>query len=130
MDRRDEIENIIIGTLLNSTADDNYFDNCKSCITPDMFTDDRKSRIFVLVKELNGKGVYDTNPLTLFSTFGQKIYDIIPFAVELSTDWCFFMMKYKYNRKIYYSFSERKLFTNVSFDNYVSQFIKIAYENK
>ena len=45
MTRRQEIENIIIGTLL-STFDTDWFADCRYCITTDMFADERNAMIY------------------------------------------------------------------------------------
>ena len=57
MDRRQQLENIIIGTLLESTWRHNYFDDVKCLVSVDMFRDETNKRIYGLIWEMNSRGM-------------------------------------------------------------------------
>lgn len=131
MSRREQIENIIIGTLLNSDNQNNYYENVKFCVTADMFTDDRRKEIFNIVAEMNVKGLTRTWPDAIFDFQEHKTSkELLAYMVELATDWFFYAKKVEYNERIFWTDSSpHKHFTNVTFDDYVSRFIKIAFED-
>lgn len=131
MERRQQIERIIIGTLLNACGNDDTFSSVKDCITPAMFSDERLGKIFALISSLKQKGFERTTPYELFVEKKDEILDILPFILELSIDYDFYVMKYEYNRNVYYTDkNERKRFTYVNFDDYVTRFINLVYEDE
>ena len=73
MERRQKLEKIIIGTLLESTWRYNYFDDVKCLISEDMFRDEVNRRIFVLIREMNANGKIDTTPADIFAENGAKV---------------------------------------------------------
>ena len=133
MNRRDKLENIIIGTLLESNAERNFYDDCCSVITPDMFNDEVNRRIFVMVSEMNRNGKVNTTPCDIFEEYGNVVVDIMPRMCELVTDYSFIYLKTKYNEEQYilseYYGIETK-YTDVCFGDYVKRFIKAVFENE
>lgn len=125
MDRRQKIENIIIGTLLESKGDYNYFDDCRS-LTPDMFLDEVNKRIFTLIVEMNMQGKVKTTPCDIFEEYGEKVMDIVPRMCELVTDFSFIHLKVEYNERQYLHNSIG--LTDVSFTDYVNRFMINYYE--
>ena len=125
MDRRQKIENIIVGTLLESKGIENYFDDCRNLI-PDMFMDEANSRIFMLVSEMNRNGKVKTTPCDLFEEYGEKVADIVPRMCELVNDFSFIHLKAEYNERQYWQQSIGP--TDVSFTDYVNRFMINYYE--
>lgn len=131
MNRAQEIENIIIGTLLCSTEEENYFDSCRNCVTDDMFMDSVNRSIFRMVSEMNSKGMRRVNPLTLLNTFGARCSDICYRMCELSVNYSFLHRKTQYNERqflLWAGYGMKPQYTDVSFDDYVTCFLNNAYE--
>ena len=131
--RRQQIENIIIGTLLESDGKTNYFDDCRSMLGVDMFRDETNRRIYGLISEMNAKGVSDTRPYSIFGQYGESVADIVPRMCELMAEWSFIHKKVQHNegRYLYSLVSGAKVsYTTVQFGDYVGQFIKINEDDK
>lgn len=131
-ERRQEIENIIIGTLLESDSVMNYFDDCRSCLSADMIRDLTNKRIYLLIVEMNRKGITDTRPYSIFVQYGESVADIVPRMCELVADWSFIHKKTQHNevRYLYGLMNNVKVrYTDVRFVDYVEQFIKISLED-
>ena len=132
MDRRQEIENIIIGTLLCSTEDNNFYTNCRCCITDDMFSDDVNRRIFRMVAEMNAKGQEEINPYTILMAYGDDVLDICYRMCELCTEYSFIHKKVQFNERqflIWCLYGYRPKYTEVKFDDYINKFIQIVFSN-
>jgi hypothetical protein len=133
MSRKQEIECIIIGTLLCSTEDDNFFKSCKSCVTEGMFTDEVNRRIYKMVAEMNAQGMPDVNPLTIYEKYGEAVRDICYRMCELSSQYSFIHRKCQYNERqflLYHGYGQVPHYTNVTFDDYVNRFIQDYYDNE
>lgn len=132
MDRREQIENIIIGTLLNSDENNDFFESVKYCVTSDMFSDSRRSKIFDLIKEMNSKGIKRTYPDAIYDYCNQKLSkEQLSYLLELAIDWHFLMKKVEYNERVWMSNSNiHKRYTSVTFDDYVSRFVKMAFNDE
>lgn len=127
--RRHDIENIIIGTLLEGGR---FYEDCRSMVTSDMFKDQTNRRIYNLIVEMNEKGKNDTTPCGIFEEYGPEIVDIVPRMCELVADWSFIHKKTKYNevRYLYGLINGMKAKrTDVRFSDYVMQFIKRSLED-
>lgn len=132
MRRIEHLEKIIIGTLLDSNSEHNFFDECRCCITADMFSDIVRSRIYSIVSDMNMKGIPETDPNTIFEHYGEKVLDILPTMLDLVTDYSFIYLKTDYNEKVFrISFVNgvKPHYTDVTFTDYVNQFLKL-YENE
>ena len=132
MDRRQQLENIIIGTLLESTERRNYYEDCR-CISQDMFRDATNRRIFGLIAEMNGNGKVDTTPADIFAEYGEAVVDIAADMCDLFTDWSFIHLKTEYNEKRFFAscvFGIEQIKTDVGFEDYVKQFIKIVCDEE
>lgn len=126
MTRREKIENIIIGTLLESTDEENYFDDCRSSLTEDMFLDETNRRIFSLVAEMNAKGKHRTDPCSIFEEYGEKVLDLCPVMADKMVEYSFIHLKTQYNEGQYImeqSYGIEARYTNVQFVDYVRQLI-------
>ena len=127
MTRRQQIESIIIGTLLNSINGKNYYENCKSCITSDMFQSGENAKIYETIAEMSNNGKTDFSPYHL-AMFNERLLDIASYMCYLATDFYFEDKKARYNAMCYfYSNGKRPEYTRVSFDDYVSRFIQIVF---
>ena len=130
MTRREKLENIIIGTLLESTEDTNYFDACKCIITADMFTNDMNRRIFTIISEMNAKGERDTRPSAIFDRYGVEVMELLSQMVDMVTDFSFIHLKMDYNERRYLASLTTGIepeYTDVTFADYVEALVKIHY---
>lgn len=129
MNRRQELENIIIGTLLESNEERNYFDDCRM-LTPDMFLDDSNRHIFLLIQDMNGRGKVCTDPCTIFKEYGAAVSDLLGRMVALCVEYSFIHLKTQYNERQFIQSctdgKERKQ-TDIQFEDYVNQFLKDVY---
>ena len=133
MSRKQEIENIIIGTLLCSTEDDNFFRSCRSSVNERMFSDEVNRRIFRMVVEMNAQGMAEVNPLTVYERYGKAVEDICYRMCELSSQYSFLHRKTQYNERqflLYHGYGQEPNYTNVTFDDYVNRFIQNYYDNE
>lgn len=129
MSRRQYIENIIIGTLLESNEERNYFDDCKFLISQDMFLDDANRRIFAIIKEMNCRGKVCTDPCTILKEYGTEVLDLSCRMVDLCTDYSFIHKKTQYNEARFIASCSTGIEygrTDVEFSDYVHQFLKLA----
>lgn len=131
MSRRDELECIIIGTLLDSKAEHNFYEECNSCLTKDMFCDTTNQRIYGLIAQMNEEGKVKADPVSIFEHFGDKVKDILLRMMELVTDWSMIYKRCKYNEEQWlnenFGNGKKAKYTDVSFATYLSSFIKMAY---
>lgn len=129
MTRREQLENIIIGTLLDGNARHDYYADCKSVITSSMFKDENNRRIFELIVDMREKGNTETDPCSILSTYGEAVMDLsIPMA-ERCAKYSFLWLKTDYNEKRYIASlitGEDYEFTDVEFVDYINQFINLV----
>ncbi len=129
MTRREKLENIIIGTLLDGNARHDYYKDCRSCISSSMFQDETNRRIFDLIVDMREKGNVETDPCSILSTYGEAVTDLaIPMA-ERCAKYSFLWLKTDYNEKRYIASlitGEEYEFTDVEFTDYVNQFISLV----
>lgn len=129
MTRRQELENIIIGTLLDSTEDHNFFMDCRSTITADMFLDDTNRRIYEIITEMNSWDQQKTDPVSIWELYGSKVADILPRMCELVNEWSFIYKKFYHQEYVWLNNTfngchmKKK---DVSFPEYVNHFIKLV----
>lgn len=126
MDRRQQLENIIIGTLLESTWRHNYFDEVRSMVTVEMFRDETNRRIYGLIWEMNQRGMTETTPSDIFAEYGASVMDIAADMCDLCTDYSFIHLNTKYREERYLSGCKGR--KDVTFKDYVDQFIIMSYE--
>lgn len=126
MSRRQQLENIIIGTLLESTWRHNYYDDVKSLITADMIEDDFNRRIFVLISEMNAKGMKETTPCDIFREYRAGVIDILPVMCDLCAEFSFIHLNTKYRELCFLNGCKGR--REVTFNDYVNQFIVMSYE--
>lgn len=127
------MENIIIGTLLESNDDENYFEECRSSITPDMFSDERNRRIFCLIAEMNGNGITNTDPSNILATYGDGVIDLIADMADRVNNYSFLYKKCVYNEMRYLhslAFGDISNYTQVTFTDYVNNFIWLVYDEQ
>ena len=133
MSRRQQLENIIIGTLLESNDERNYFDDCKCLVSQDMFLNEVNRRIYGLVWEMNAKGMACTDPLSIFNEYGEKVVDICADMIEVCTNYSFIHLKTEYNERRFISScisGTDYVRTNVQFIDYVKQFVNLVYKDE
>ncbi len=132
MSRCEKLEKIIIGTLLESNERVNYYDYCQ-CIAVYMFSIPANRRIFELIADMNAKGKTATDPCSILQEYGETVMDIACDMVDLCTDYSFIKLKTEYNEQRYIEsllYGTEQKFTNVTFDDYVKQFIMLYYERE
>lgn len=131
---RERLENIIIGTLLESTADDNYYTDCRCCVTEDMFMDATNRRIYHYVSEMQAGCKSDTRPSDIFAEYGAEVVDIIQDMMDKVINYSFLYLKWLINEGSYlYQLNTgvKVRYTNVMFSEYVNAFVKMYfYEEK
>jgi len=130
MTRREKLEKIIIGTLLESNEMRNYFDDCR-CLSSDMFLDDTNRRIFGYVREMNLKGKVCTDPCSILDEYGEAVVDIAADMCDVCTDYSFIHLKMEYNERHFLAsleYGTEQLRTDVKFEDYVKSFIKLVYD--
>lgn len=126
MDRREQIERIIIGTILNSVIGNDYMKDCRSCITADMFRDERHKRIYSDVLFMKDTGYVDISPKDLLD-FDSSLVDLTSYMCELATEEYFEIKKFYYNRRLSYQDTTRPNYTRVTFGDYITKFIQLVY---
>ena len=127
---RERLENIIIGTILESTEDENYFTDCRCCITEDMFVDDTNRRIYHYVVEMQAQGNAEICPSSIFARYGSEVMDILDAMLEKVNNYSFLYLKWEYNEKRYVQYhmtGQKPSYTGVRFSDYVNAFIKMVY---
>lgn len=125
MGRREQIENIVIGTLLNSDSHHDYFTEVRSVVSPDMFSDSRRASIFRMVAAMNAKGEMRTWPDAVVARFPETGAELAAYMVELASEWHFLAKKVRLNEWAWLSGQNTR--TNVSFSDYVKRFVQLAY---
>lgn len=129
MNRRQELENIIIGTLLESNEERNYFDDCRM-LTADLFQDETNRRLFTVISDMNKNGQYRTDPCTIFKERFEDVKDIYIQMVDLCTDYSFIHKKMQFNERQFLlgcvDGQEHKK-TDIQFSDYVDQLLKTVY---
>lgn len=132
MTRRQEIENIIIGTLLN-TFDTDWFADCRYCITTDMFIDERNAKIYSAICEYRKTNDKTITPYHL-CYFDKNLLSLAVYMAELAGDYYFLVKKVNYNENVWLlrEFKgERYKYTDVEFSDYVGKFVEmVIYERK
>lgn len=131
MTRRQEIENIIIGTLLN-TFDTDWFGDCSYCITEDMFIDSRNAKIYSSICKYRQRDSGEINPFVLYE-FDKSLKPVLVYMLDLSTNYSFFIKKVDYNEKIWISKQVHEnsfKYTYIQFSDYVSKFIEYVISEK
>ena len=127
MTRRQEIENIIIGTLL-STFDTDWFADCRYCITTDMFADERNAMIYSAICKYRKAGNFRITVYDL-CLFDDSLLPLAAYMVNLSINCDFFIKKVRYNNNVWRSrHSTGKLYryTDVKFSDYVGKFLEMV----
>ncbi len=122
MSRKEEIERIIIGTLLSGRE---VFAECASNITPDMFSNDDNRRIYCKILEMRDKVFCDLSPYSVVS-YDSSMADVAAYMSELVDEYDFEMKKMRYNLNLYLTGTdERPKYTTVTFSDYVTRFISL-----
>ena len=128
MDRRDEIESIIIGSLLND-FDGEHFHACKSVIMPEMFRNKNYGKWYQMISDMHHDGYEDTTPLDIMQFNGwNTINDEVTDMMNVALEYDFLTRKTLYNESIKLDPKlVPKLLTTVTFDAYVNRFIQLVY---
>lgn len=127
MTRRQEIENIIIGTLLN-TFDTDWFADCSYCITADMFTYERNARIYSAICEYRKIADKPITPYHLCE-FDNDLLSLAGYMADLVEDYYFLVKKVNYNENAWLARQiegKHYRYTDVKFTDYVSKFLEMV----
>lgn len=130
MNRKQQLENIIIGTLMESNTERNYYDDCRNIITSDMFADADNRRIYGIIAEMNARGIVCTDPCSIFTAYGAEVMDIVAVMADRMAEYSFIHLKCQHNERQYLAsliYDTKPVYTDVRFSDYVLAFIK-AYE--
>lgn len=133
MNRRQQLENILIGTLLESTEERNFYLECCCMVTEDMIQDGANTRIYHIIADMNAKGMQDTRPTTIFETYGDSVIDLLPDMTERCANDSIIEKKMQYNKVEYlkaYNEDRAPRYTDVDFTVYVTEFLKFVYEEE
>ena len=125
MTRQQEIENIIIGTLLN-TFDTDWFADCSYCITANMFKDERNAKIYSVICEYRKTGDKAITPHHLCE-FHSDLLPLAGYMAELATCCYFLVKKVIYNENIKIArlvYGKRYRYTDIKFVDYVAKFLE------
>lgn len=131
MTRRQEIENIIIGTLLNTFGTD-WFADCRYCITTDMFTDERNAKIYSAVCEYRKTNDKTITPYHLCN-FDKNLLSLAGYMAGLAGDYYFLVKKVNYNENVWMvrEFDGKRCrYTEVKFSDYVGKFLDIIIRER
>lgn len=131
MTRRQEIEKIIIGTLLNSFETD-WFADCGYCITADMFIDERNAKIYSAIRECRKTGVKEITPHSLME-FDKTLASLAGHMAGLATNHNFTTSKVRYNETVWLerqNSGERYQYTSVRFSDYVAKFLEMVIKER
>ena len=127
MTRRQEIENIIIGTLLN-TFNIDWFADCRYCITTDMFADERNAKIYSAICEYRKTSDKIITPYHLCS-FDKNILSLAAYMTGLAIDYYFLAKKVDCNERVWLARQidgKRYRYTDVRFSDYVGRFLEMV----
>lgn len=131
MTRRQEIENIIIGTILNNYSGEDYMNDCKCCITADMFADKRNEKIYAKVFEMQKSGYNDITPYDIVA-YNEEMIEYASYMCELASDWHFLYKKVLYNERQWLrslSSDYNSKYTYVQFTDYINKFIQLVFSS-
>lgn len=133
--RRSQIEDIIIGTLLNDTSGRNHFPDCQCSIVEDMFEDERSRRVFSAIRKMHEANLTSTTPFDICQRF-PEMASLSSFMCDVAIENDFGVKKVLYNDNIYlfknFLAKENESvppYTTVNFSDYVTAFIKIVYSH-
>ena len=128
MSRREELESIILGTLLNSFGTTEFYDECKDVITEETFTTPLYGEIYKLVRAAFESGMDEVNPLSVCQMHGWDLpVEIIMTMVELSRAWDFTTKMAEYNDKVFHTDTRlHKKYSRAKFSDYVSRLFSIS----
>ena len=131
MTRRQEIENIIIGTLLNSFETD-WFADCGYCITADMFIDERNAKIYSAIRECRKAGIKEITPHSLMG-FDKALSSLAGHMSGLAINHSFAVSKARYNEAVWlerHTRGERYQYASVQFSDYVAKFLEMVIKER
>lgn len=133
MSRKEYLENIILGTLLDVDSEQDYYEDCRYCVTADMFSDEVNGRIYNIISDMRGKGKKETSPLQIVREYGEAVYGLLSRMLELVVNYSFLHLKTEYNEKNFLCrciFGQAKKPTDVQFVDYVNQYLVYVYERR
>ena len=126
MTRKEEVERIILGTLLNNR---NVLSECTGSITLDMFSNDDNKRIYAKIVEYSNYIFSDITPASIID-YDNSMIDLAQYMCELASDYDFETKKLRYNTNLYYYSKEQyPNYTTVEFSDYVTRFVQLYVES-
>lgn len=120
--RRNELERIIIGSLMADFYE--YYPACQYCVTQEMFDDKMMRRLYGCMIRLHQDGT-EVNISTIVESMNIVIGEIVSYLCGIAAFESFLHKKTEYNMN-QELFNKNPRFTNVTFDDYVRRFIKMA----
>ena len=123
MTREYKIECIIVGTIMNNSVCNDYYNECRFIITDDMFADEFHKKIYRAVKKIWESGMKYISPLEVFQEIGGTPETAYNLCV-LSSEFHFEYMKYVFNRNERHKINGKPNLTRIQFVDYIKQFVK------
>lgn len=130
MTKRQRLEKIIIGTLLDYNT---HYDVCRSSVTKDMFSDKVLERIYTIIQQMHNEGAEFTDPYSIYERYGDEVADIVGEMCALCQEYSFEIMKIRHNERLWLAhqiYGVDKMQADVSFEYYVSEFVKEVFEDE
>ena len=130
MTKRQRLEKIIIGTLLDYNT---HFDVFRSSVTKDMFIDKVLERIYTLIQQMHNEGAKFTDPYSIYERYGDEVADIVGEMCALCQEYSCEIMKIRHNERLWLAhqiYGVDKMQADVSFEYYVSEFVKEVFEDE
>lgn len=124
MTKKQRLEKIIIGTLLDNN---NHYEACRCCVIQDMFSNPTLARIYGLIVQMRNEGAKLTDPYSIYERYGEQVADIVGEMCSLCQEYSFEFMKLRYNECKWFEhliYCVPQVVTSVSFEYYVSEFLK------
>lgn len=130
MTKRQRLEKIIIGTLLDYTS---HYDVCQCCVTVDMFSDRMLARIYTMIQQMHHEGVEFTDPFAIYEHYGDEVADMVGEMCALCQEYSFEIMKVRHNERMWLAhqiFGVARVQADASFEYYVNEFLKEVLEDE
>lgn len=130
MTKRQRLEKIIIGTLLDYNS---HYEVCRCSVTKDMFSDKVLERIYTLIQQMHNDGFEFTDPYSIYERYGDEVADIVGEMCALCQEYSFEIMKVRHNERLWLAhhiYGTAQVHVDVSFEFYVSEFVKEVFKDE
>lgn len=108
-----DIEQVVVGTLLNEYGQDRFFARCCALVREDMFSDRRNAFTFSVIKRMVEDGIVQTTPIDVLEYAERN-----GIAYGNAQKFCIYMCEIADK---YYAFSSLKDYVRRLIDFYVAE---------